>query len=225
MARICANAPGRVSQRSVGTLRFHTRFGEHPRWRRGTNVRVGAGAGRFQVGELLLNRALAYALDMPARAHAERIQQGEDLGPFVPIRRGRARGQRQASGVRQTMTQEALALPAIRDALTTPLARGKRSHPPRRSASGSAHALRPAQACAVASRRASHRPASAATTPAQTLGGPLLVPGEITPAAAGDQDVEQRIDDLTKGGRRQATPPLGWSWRKHIGKELPLQVT
>src|SRR5919108_6385581 len=42
-----------------------------------------------------------------------------------------------------------------------------------------------------------------------TLGRPLGAAGEITPAAAGDQDVEQRVDDLTKGRMRHATPPLG----------------
>jgi hypothetical protein len=42
-----------------------------------------------------------------------------------------------------------------------------------------------------------------------TLRDPLGAAGEITPAAASEQDVEQRVDDLTKGGMRYATPPLG----------------
>ena len=57
------------------------------------------------------------------------------------------------------------------------------------------------------------------------LGGPLRATGKITPAAAGDQDVKQRIDDLTKGGMRHATTPRGGLWRQQIGNKLPLQVT
>jgi hypothetical protein len=56
------------------------------------------------------------------------------------------------------------------------------------------------------------------------LGGPLRAAGEITPPAAGDQDVEQGVDDLAKGGMWHATPPLGWPRIKQIAKELPLQV-
>jgi hypothetical protein len=87
-----------------------------------------------------------------ARAHAEPVQQGDDLSPFVPVRGGCARGQRHASGICETMDQDAFAFPAMRDAPTAPLARGKRSHPQRRIASESAHALRPARARALASR-------------------------------------------------------------------------
>jgi hypothetical protein len=57
-----------------------------------------------------------------------------------------------------------------------------------------------------------------------TLGGPLGSTGEITPAAAGAQDVADGIDDLAQGGRRQATTPLRGLRRKQVGKELPRQV-
>jgi hypothetical protein len=56
------------------------------------------------------------------------------------------------------------------------------------------------------------------------LGGPLESTGDLTPAAASDQDVEYGIDDLTNWGHRHATTPLRWLRRKKIGKELPLQV-
>jgi len=92
-----------------------------------------------------------------ARAHVESIQQRDDLGPFVPMRWGCARGQGHARPIGETVDQEALAFPAIRDALTAPLARGKKSQPPRHIASASARAR--------ASRSASHRPASTESRP------------------------------------------------------------
>ncbi len=45
------------------------------------------------------------------------------------------------------------------------------------------------------------------------LGGPWGPAGEITPAAAGEQDLEAAIEDLPKGRMRHATPPLGGLWR------------
>jgi hypothetical protein len=48
--------------------------------------------------------------------------------------------------------------------------------------------------------------------------------GELTPTAAGDEDVEQRIDPLTKGGMRHAPTPRRGRWRQQIGQEFPLQV-
>jgi hypothetical protein len=75
-----------------------------------------------------------------------------------------------------------------------------------------------------------HRSQSAIGLPAleppmrRALGGPLGAVGEIAPAAAGDEDVEQRVDHLTKGGMRHAPPPRRGLWRQKIGQELPLQV-
>jgi hypothetical protein len=56
------------------------------------------------------------------------------------------------------------------------------------------------------------------------LGGPWGATGEITPAAAGEQDIEHRIDDLAKGGMRQATTLLRRLRRKQISQELLLHV-
>jgi hypothetical protein len=39
----------------------------------------------------------------------------------------------------------------------------------------------------------------------RALGGPLGATGKITPAVAGDQDLEQDIDHLAKGATRHAT--------------------
>jgi hypothetical protein len=108
-----------------------------------------------------------------ARAPVERIQQRDDLGLFLPIRWGCARGQWHASGICETVDKDAFAFPAIRDARTAPLAKGNRSHPQRRIASESARALRPAQARALAWRSASHRLASAATTDARRSWRPM----------------------------------------------------
>ena len=58
-----------------------------------------------------------------------------------------------------------------------------------------------------------------------TLGGPLRAAGEVTPAAAGHQDLAQRLHHLTKRGMGHAATPLRWQRRKHIGKQLPLHVT
>jgi hypothetical protein len=58
-----------------------------------------------------------------ACAEVQRIQQRDDLGPFVTIRWGRARGQRHACGIREAVKKDAVAFPAIRAALTA----GRRS--------------------------------------------------------------------------------------------------
>ena len=108
-----------------------------------------------------------------ACAHAESIQQRDDLGPFVPMRWGCARGQGHARPIGETVDKDAFAFPAIRDALTAPLARGKRSHPQRHIASESARALRPARARVLAWQPASHRLASAATTDARRSWRPI----------------------------------------------------
>jgi hypothetical protein len=84
------------------------------------------------------------------RADAQGIQQRDDLGPLVTIGGRGARGQRHASGVREAVDEDAFAFPAIRDALTAPFARGKRSHPQRRTATESSRVPRPAQVGALA---------------------------------------------------------------------------
>ena len=57
------------------------------------------------------------------------------------------------------------------------------------------------------------------------LGRPWRAAREITPAAPGDQDVEQGIDDGAKRRVWQATTTLRRLWREHVGNECPLQVT
>ena len=53
------------------------------------------------------------------------------------------------------------------------------------------------------------------------LGGPLRAAGEITPPAAGDEDIEQGVDDLAKGGMWHAATALHQLRRTQIGKQLP----
>jgi hypothetical protein len=108
-----------------------------------------------------------------AGAGMERIQQRDDLGPFVAIGRRRARGQWHASPVRETMDEDTLAFSAIGDSLTAPFARGKRSHRPRRIATESSRVPRPARAGALASPRGCRRPASAAATDARRSWRPI----------------------------------------------------
>jgi hypothetical protein len=81
-----------------------------------------------------------------AGADAERIQPRHDLGPLVTIGRRRARGQRHTSPVHETVDENACAVSIIPDALTTPCARGKRSHPPYHTATASARGPRPPRA-------------------------------------------------------------------------------
>jgi hypothetical protein len=57
------------------------------------------------------------------------------------------------------------------------------------------------------------------------LGRPLGTARELTPAAPGDQDVEQGIDHDATWGVRHAPTTLRRLWRKHIGNQFPLQVT
>ena len=122
------------------------------------------------------------------------------------------------------MDEDALAFSAIGDPLTAAFARGKRAsyttvlplkHP--------AFLGQPEQTGWHGRERAIGLPALQPPM-GGTLGGPLGAAGEITPAAAGDQDIAQRVDDLTKGRMRHATSPLGGLWRKQIGQKLPLQV-
>ncbi len=107
------------------------------------------------------------------RADMQGIQQRDNLGPLVAIGGRRARGQRHASGVREAVDEDAFAFPAIRDALTATFARGKRSHPRRRTATESSRVPRPAQVDALAWRPASHRLASAAATDARHSWTPI----------------------------------------------------
>ena len=73
---------------------------------------------------------------------------GQPLGdaPAVDEDQRRAVRQGHAGGIGQAVDEDPLAFAPTGYALTAAFARGKRSHPQRRSASGSAHALRPARA-------------------------------------------------------------------------------
>lgn len=55
------------------------------------------------------------------------------------------------------------------------------------------------------------------------LGGPLRTARQIAPSAAGDEDVEQTVDDLASGGLGIASSSL-FRLRKQVGKKLPLKV-
>ena len=92
------------------------------------------------------------------------IQQREDLGTLVPIRGRGAHGQRHAGGIREGMDEETFAPPATRAPLTAACARGKTSHPRRRTAPELSRVPRRARGGALACRSASHQLASAAAT-------------------------------------------------------------
>ena len=56
------------------------------------------------------------------------------------------------------------------------------------------------------------------------LGRPWGAAREITPAAAGDQHVQQGLDHLAKGGMRHAAPTLRWCSGPHVRNEVPCSV-
>jgi hypothetical protein len=85
-----------------------------------------------------------------ARGEAKGFQPREALGPLVAIGRRGARGQRHTRTLCAAVAEEALALPAIRHALTAACARGQKRQPRRRRATESSHALRPARAGGLA---------------------------------------------------------------------------
>jgi hypothetical protein len=158
-------------------------------------------------------------------ADVQGLQPRDNLGPLVAIGGRRTRGHRHASGVREAVDEDALALPARRDALTAACARGNRRHPPRHTATASCRVPRPAPGGARAWRPGSHRPASAAATDARHPWTPMGPAREVAPAAAGDQDVAHRMHHLAKGGMGHAPTPRRRLRRKKIGQEPPLQVT
>ena len=108
-------------------------------------------------------RPLARAAPLTS-ADVEAIQQREDLGPLVPIRGCCACGERHASGICETVHQDAFAFAAIGDPLTPALARGKTNSPPRRTATESSRVPRRVRGGARAWRPRCHQPASAVTT-------------------------------------------------------------
>jgi hypothetical protein len=99
-----------------------------------------------------------------ARTDTKTIQQRDDLSPLVTIGGRRACGQRHTRRICQTVDEDAFTLPAMGDALTPALARGKMSRPRPHTATELSHALRLGRVGGLASRRGSRRPTSAAAT-------------------------------------------------------------
>src|ERR687885_1075866 len=58
-----------------------------------------------------------------------------------------------------------------------------------------------------------------------TLRGPLWPPGDITPPAASNQDIQQGVQYLPKRCMRHPTTALGWCRGKDILEQTPLQIT
>jgi hypothetical protein len=152
------------------------------------------------------------------------IQPREDLGPFVPICWRRAREPRHTSGVRAAGDKDALAFPVYAMPSPPPLPRGKRAiHGPVLPLNHPMFFGNPEDADLHGGERTVHLPA---LQPAMrgALGGLLESTGEITPAAAGDQDVQEGLDHLAEGGRRHATTPLHGLRRTQVCRELPRYV-
>ena len=108
----------------------------------------------------------------------------DDLGALISIRGRRARRQRHASPIGETVDEDALAFPAMCDALTATFAKGKRSHQPPRTATESSRDPRPVQAGALASRPRFHRPAGGAATDAPHSWTPIGARGGDHPSGS-----------------------------------------
>jgi hypothetical protein len=59
----------------------------------------------------------------------------------------------------------------------------------------------------------------------RTFGRPLGATWEIAPAAAGDESVEQGVDDRANGSLGHTPAPSRWWRRKNVRKPLPFQGT
>jgi hypothetical protein len=106
-------------------------------------------------------------------ADVQSIQQRDDLGPLLTMCGRGTRGQRHTGAVREAMDEEALAFPALRDALTAACARGKRNQPRRHTATESSRVPRPVRVSVLAWRPASHRLATVAASDARYSWTPI----------------------------------------------------
>ena len=175
-AAVLALEPGKRPLRLIARDRFFDRPSPRPAAFPNAFGDLGANATRAEAPAKIFRiipfirgqhlEALARSAALP-RAHAQGVQQWDDLGALVTIGRRGAYRQRHAGGIREGMDENAFAFPAMRHPFTAAFARGKTSRPQRRTATESGRVPRPAPAGALAWPPASRRPASAAAT-----GGP-----------------------------------------------------
>src|ERR1043166_671924 len=99
-----------------------------------------------------------------ARAHLDRIEQRHHLRTLIPIGRRDAVRHGPAVPLGEAVDQDPFALPPVGDARAATLPRGKKRHRRRHTPNESAHVPRQSPKSALASRRACHRAASAATS-------------------------------------------------------------
>jgi hypothetical protein len=154
----------------------------------------------------------------------DRIQQGDHLGPLVAIGWGRTGGQGHTRGLGQAMDENPLALPPRATPSPPPLPGGKRAInspvPPANHATFLSHAEDPG----LHPREGPIRLPALQPPVRRALRGPLGTAGDIAPAAAGDENVQQGIHHRAKGHMRHATPARCGLRGKQVQKELPFQV-
>jgi hypothetical protein len=161
----------------------------------------------------------------PAGSEVDRVQQRHDLGAFIVICSRRAVRQRHAGRVRETVDEDSLTLPPRVTPSPPPLPGGKGAvHGPVLPVNHPVFLGDPQDAGLHGHERAVDLP-SLQPPMRRTFGRPWGPTGEIAPAAAGDQHVEQGIHDLAKG--RMGHPPAPPRWRrgKNVRKQLPFHVT
>jgi hypothetical protein len=105
--------------------------------------------------------------------HLDRIEQRHHLSTLIPMSWRDAVRQGHAAPLGETVDEDPLAFPPVRDALAAPLPRGKKRHRRRHTPNASSPVPRQSRESALASRPACHPPASAATSAAWRSSTPI----------------------------------------------------
>src|SRR5512133_725518 len=103
----------------------------------------------------------------------DRIEQRHHLRPLIPIGWRDAVRQGHATPLGEAVDENPLAFPPVRDALAATLARGKKRHRRRHTPTESCHVPRQSRESVLASQRACHPPATAATSDAWRSSTPI----------------------------------------------------
>jgi len=159
-----------------------------------------------------------------AGPETDSVQQGQDLGPLMPIGGRLAVGQGHARSIREAVDEDPLDFAAMGHALTAAFPGGKMSRRWRRTAIESSRVPRRSRGSGPASQRGSHRPANVAATDVPHFWKPMGGAWDIAPAAAGGEHVQRGIHDLAKGYMGHPPPTLGRRRRENVRQELPFQV-
>ena len=160
-----------------------------------------------------------------ARADLDRLQPWHHLGAFIPVGwRGPVRS-RPPVPLGETVDEDALALPAVGDALAATLARGKNAIHGAIPPMDHPFVLCDPQKARWHGRQRAIRLPALQPAMRRTLRGPLESTRDITLPASGHQDLPQRVQYVPKRHMRHATTALGRCWGKDSCKQAPFSIT